>query len=164
MHYQRFRDHNYLGAWDFEDGDRTVTIDRVEQGIIDRKDGSDPQRVAEMHLREFDRPLVLNATNGALIAAMYGSADTRDWEGKRITLTRGMTTNKQGQPCFGIRVKPMRPPEEHTESEADRIARLERELAKARATVQTAPRELPPPNPAAETIPANIEEIAHAAS
>lgn len=153
MHYQRYRDHDYLGAWDFEDGDRTVTIDRVEQGLIDRQDGTAPERVPLMYLRELDRPMVLNATNGAFIAAMYGSPDTRDWEGKRVTLTRGMTTNKQGQPCFGIRVVPRRPPElEPEETEAERIARLEAELARARAGRVGGPAELPPRNPAARTV------------
>lgn len=166
MHYQRYRDHKYLGAWDFEDGERTVTIERVEQGLIERDDGAPDERVPLMHLRELDRPMVLNSTNGQLIAMMYGSPDTRDWEGKRIILTRGMTTNKQGQPCFGIRVKPQRPPEVEApeETEAQRVRRLEAELAKARAAVRAAPPELPTPTVGAETVLLTAEEVARVAS
>lgn len=165
MHYQRFRDHTYLGAWDFEDGERTVTIDRVVQGAIDRDDGAPPERVPLMHLREFDRPMVLNSTNGQLISMMYGTPDTREWEGKRIILMRGMTTNKQGQPCYGIRVKPHRPePEEVSETDEQRLARLEAEIAKARAAVREAPRELPPTSPAERTVETiTSEEVGHVA-
>jgi hypothetical protein len=160
MHYQAYRDHKYLGEWDFAEGDRLVTIDRVEQGLIERDEGP-PERAPFMYLREFERPMIVNSTNGALIAAMYGSPDTREWEGKRIWLTRGMTTNKQGQPCFAIRVKPMRPApiEEKQETAAEQLARLEAELAKARAAVQSAPRELSEKPPETSS-PAFVEETA----
>lgn len=153
MHYQRFRDHDYLGAWDFEDGDKTVTIEKVEQGFVDRHPEA-PERVALVHIRELDRPMILNSTNGALIAAMYGTPDTREWVGKRIILMRGMTTDKSGHPCFGIRVKPERPRDEAVvaESEAERIARLEGELAKARAAIRGEPA-LPAPPAAPATVP-----------
>lgn len=164
MHYERFRDHNYLGAWDFEDGDRIVTIDRVEQGIVEREK-DDPERVPLVYLEEYELPFILNSTNGFVISNLYGTTDTRKWEGKRIILTRGMTTNKQGHPCWGIRVALSLPPavDEPAESEADRIARLEAELAKARAAARpTSPAELPPRPPISNTVPA-AEEVTDAA-
>lgn len=158
MHYQRYRDHKYLGAWDFEDGDRLVTIARVEQGMIDRDDGAPPERVPLMYLVELDRPMVLNATNGALITAMYGSPDTRTWVGKQVWLMRGTTTNRQGQPIFGIRVKPERPPEPTAMSPDEELREIEALLARKRAALaKSAELPAPPPAPLATSAP----EVAH---
>lgn len=170
MHYERFRDHDYLGAWDFEDGERVVTIDRVEQGLIDRqRPGEKAERVPLMYLRELDRPMVLNSTNGMMIRMLYGTSDTRAWAGKPIALTTGLTTDKQGHPCLGIRVSPKRPELPSTPAtEAERIASLEAELAAAKARTAAAPppppAELPAPSGTAVpvTVDVTLSEVSNA--
>lgn len=147
MDYRRMRRRKFLSSKDFEDAPRVVTIDHVEQGLIERK-GQDPEEAPFVFLREFHEPFILNDTNGETIKTIYGTRDTRKWEGKRIELTVVQTTNpNDGKPCLGICVVPRRPPEEpspETSAEAER--RLMAELAKVRATAQSAPKELPERN------------------
>lgn len=170
MHYETFRDHKYLGAWQFMEGDRTLTIDRVVQGMIEREDGQPPERVPLVYFRELDLPLVLNATNGKMIYMMYGTPDVRQWSGKRVTLTAALTTDTSGNTVMGIRVHPRRPEEVVVEETPDaKAARLEAELAALRRNAQGAVAEragLPSPAPA-PVPPASApvaEEVAHAAS
>lgn len=163
MDYRKMRDRNYLSAIDFDEGEQLVTIDRVEQGVVERQ-GEDDERVPLLYVLEYERPLILNYTNGEMLAVLYGSRDTRTWEGKRIYLTVGMTTDKQGKPCLGVRVSPRRPPELERveETPAERLARMREELAKAEAAA-AAPRELAAPN-VANTVPAEITEEARRAA
>lgn len=162
MHYEQFRDHKYLGAWNFMDGDRTLTIARVVQGLVERDDG-EPERVPLMYFEELELPLVLNSTNGKMIYMMYGTPDVRQWTGKRITLTTALTTNKSGNAVMGIRVHPQRPAEVE-ESIDQKQARLEAELAKLRKNAQGATAEAAA-LPTAPTQPASApaSEVTHAA-
>lgn len=72
------------------EGDLTVTITRVDTGQLKNEAGVIDERPflwLEGHLK----PLGLNATNGATVAALYGEDDS-NWPGKRITLYRTKTT------------------------------------------------------------------------
>lgn len=104
-HYREFYDTDWVGVWDLPGGrDRVVTIVEVTQGRVGGQGGRKKDRSAVMQLRELDRPMVLNKTNGSTIAGMYG-AHVEQWPGKRIQLF-GSTTDfgsKKNIPCIRIR-------------------------------------------------------------
>lgn len=53
---------------------------------------------------ECEKGLVLNATNNNTVMTFFGE-ESDDWLGKRIALTTAQTTDRQGNPVMGIRVK-----------------------------------------------------------
>ena len=96
-----------LGAWDFPDGkDVTVTMREVKGGEVGH--GKNKTKKPILHFNGFDKGLAINATNGKLIAAMYGN-DTRKWVGQRITLYP-TTTTFGGETVECIRVRNRVPP------------------------------------------------------
>jgi hypothetical protein len=95
---------NYLKASDFEDGDSTLTIKRLDEETIGS--GKEAKDVWVVYFREQEKGLVLNKTNSNVIAGLYGD-DTDDWKGKQVTLYE---TEVQFQdkmvPAIRIRSKP----------------------------------------------------------
>jgi hypothetical protein len=85
----------------------TVTVDHVEQ-----------QNVAELgealeykfclFFRNVSKPMVLNSTNGQLIAKALGSKNSDDWVGKEIELFHDRNVTFGGKLVGGIRVRPAR--------------------------------------------------------
>lgn len=73
---------NYLRAVDFPD-DTIVTIKEVLMESIGQ--GREAEDKPVLYLQEYDKPLVLNKTNGNAIAGMYGP-ESDAWAGKKITL------------------------------------------------------------------------------
>lgn len=67
--------------------------------------GADPELKWTLHFDELDKPMVLNATCGALIQAITGSPESDDWIGKRIVLFSDPTIMFQGRVVGGIRVR-----------------------------------------------------------
>lgn len=51
------------------------------------------------------KPLVLNNTNGQLIAHYLGSPESDDWSGKQVTLYNDPTVTFAGKMTGGIRVR-----------------------------------------------------------
>jgi hypothetical protein len=64
-----------------------VTIRRVTQENV-AKEGVEPEMKWCLHLDEFDKPLVLNSTNGQIIAKITGIENDIEvgWIGKKIVL------------------------------------------------------------------------------
>lgn len=58
-----------------------------------------------LNFNEVDKPLVLNMTNGQLIAAITGSGDFDNWLGKQIVLFNDKTVMFAGKLTGGIRVR-----------------------------------------------------------
>ena len=61
-----------------------------------------------LKFKEFEKPLVLNSTNGQLIEAILGSDDSDDWIGKTIVLWNDPTVGFAGKITGGIRVRAMK--------------------------------------------------------
>lgn len=97
----------YLKASDFEDGDRTLTIERVE--MEDIGSGNDKSRKPVIYFRGEDKGFVANKTNCTTISKVLGSDDTEDWISQRITL-RSAEVEFQGEMVLSIRVSLKRPP------------------------------------------------------
>lgn len=81
--YRSMYDARYIGAWDLNDKDVTVTIERVEAETLKNRQGSNKKPV--LYFKGSKKGFALNKTNGATIAAMYGPK-VKAWAGKRITL------------------------------------------------------------------------------
>lgn len=67
-----------------------------------------PEMKYTLHFKELDKPLVLNLTNGMLIAAITGSEDLDHWIGKQIVLWNDKTVSFAGKITGGIRVRAMK--------------------------------------------------------
>ena len=100
--YRTMFDSDYVASWDLN-GDVTVTIEKVEAGEVQNREGG-KQRKPVIHFTEAKKPLVGNKTNCKTIAAMYGKK-TEDWKGKKITLY-ATTCEGFGDVLDCIRVRP----------------------------------------------------------
>lgn len=81
----------------------TVTITKVTKENL-AKDNEPPEMKYVLNFQEC-KPMVLNVTNGNLIAHVTGSEETDDWVGKRITLWNDPTVSFAGQMTGGVRVQ-----------------------------------------------------------
>ena len=97
-------DREYIGAWDLEGRDVTVTIERAVGGeIIGEKGRKDKKPI--LHFVGKEKTMIVNRTNGKTIATLYGPK-VEDWKGKRITLYPSMTRAPDGSgdvECIRIR-------------------------------------------------------------
>lgn len=58
-----------------------------------------------LHFRELDKPMILNSTNGQIIAKITGSEESDDWDGKQIVLYHDPNVSFGGKLVGGIRVR-----------------------------------------------------------
>jgi len=84
--------------------DVLVTIKSYEQVNV-ALETQTPEEKYVLYFEELDKPLVLNMTNGMLIAAITGSEDFDDWPGKQIMLYNDKTVMFAGKLTGGIRVR-----------------------------------------------------------
>lgn len=104
--YRSMYEKDFLGAWDFTDGDKTFTIKKAQRGELTGSGGRKSKKPV-VYFQETDKGLALNATNGKTIAALYGVM-VEDWQGKKITLYRSRTTmGSEEVDC--VRVRPQAP-------------------------------------------------------
>lgn len=109
-HWKKLTSPNYTGAWDFQPGEeKTVTIKEVKQEIVQNQNGKEECTVA--HFVEDIKPLILNKTNGGMIAKVWGTPYIEDWAGKKITL-KIKKISAFGEMVDAVRVSPERPTEE----------------------------------------------------
>jgi hypothetical protein len=106
-HYKSmFDDKDYLFAFDLQGRDVTVTIERVEAGVIMGEAGRKSKKPM-VTFRGAKKKLALNKTNGKTIAQLYGT-DTAGWVGKAVTIYPTTTTfGNETVEC--IRVRPIAP-------------------------------------------------------
>jgi len=108
-HYMKMYDSEYLASWDFEDNDVTVTISKVVQGELrDPSTGSKAKKPL-VYFKGAEKALVLNKTNGRIVADMYGT-DADKWIGKAITLYAG-PVEAFGKTVGSVKVRPEVPKE-----------------------------------------------------
>jgi len=82
--YRKMFDSEYLASWDL-DADTTVTISKVVAGEVNGNKGGEKTKRPLVFFTGAKKAMVLNKTNGKLIAGMYGTK-TEDWIDKKITL------------------------------------------------------------------------------
>lgn len=104
--YRTMYDKDYIGAWDLNGKDVTVTIAKVEAGSLTGQGGKKARKPV-IHFEGKEKGFALNATNGKVIAGMYGTK-TEAWIGKKITIYPTVTSFGSDQvDC--IRVRPAVP-------------------------------------------------------
>ena len=115
-HWKKLTSPNYTGAWDFQPGEeKTVTIKEVKREIVQNQNGKEECTVA--HFVDDIKPLILNKTNGSMIAKVWGTPYIEDWAGKKITL-KVKKISAFGEMVDAVRVSPERPTEEKIFCEA----------------------------------------------
>lgn len=84
--------------------DILVTIKSYEQVNVALETQA-PEEKYVLSFEELEKPLVLNMTNGMLIAAITGSEDFDAWIGKKVVLYNDRTVSFAGKITGGIRVR-----------------------------------------------------------
>ena len=106
----------FLGAWNLLDEqgakhDLTLTIARVEAGKVVGTGGKEARKPV-LHFQPKGTfqalPMALNKTNMKLIVGKYGTHDTRQWSGNKVTLNP-TTTQIGGVEMECIRIRPSIP-------------------------------------------------------
>jgi len=106
--YRSLYSKDYIGAWDLQDKDVTVTITRVKGGELTAPGGRKSKKPI-VYMKGTEKGFAINATNGKTIASLYGNF-VQDWVGKRITIYKSTTRSPNGDgevEC--IRVRPNAP-------------------------------------------------------
>lgn len=114
--YRSMYDKDYIGAWDLQDKDVTVTITKCVAGQLVGQGGRKSKKPI-IYMRGTEKGFALNSTNGKTIASMYGN-NVEQWAGKRITLYKSTTRNPNGDgdvEC--IRVRPQIPTQRQAQAE-----------------------------------------------
>lgn len=93
-----------------------VTIRSYEQVNV-AKEGADPDLKYALHFAELDKPIILNSTNGQIIASITGSGEFDDWIGKKIVLYNDPNISFGGKLTGGIRCRAAK---NQTEKQAQR--------------------------------------------
>ena len=70
-------------------------------------EGAEPDMKVAMHFEELDKPMVLNSTNGQIIAQITGFQDDieKNWLGHKIVLYTDPNISFNGRLVGGIRVR-----------------------------------------------------------
>ena len=85
-HWKKLENPDYIGAYAFQPGEeKTVTIKAVRREMIIGADGK-KEECTVVHFVEPEKPLILNATNGKMIAKMADTPYIEQWMGVRIAL------------------------------------------------------------------------------
>ena len=69
------------------------------------QEGAEPDNKFALHFDELEKPLVLNSTNGQIIAAITGSQESEGWAGKKIVLYNDPNISFGGKLTGGIRCR-----------------------------------------------------------
>ena len=96
-------DSKYLKQQDIQD-DTLVTIAGLKKLNVALED-QDPQMKWCLKFKEFDKPMVLNATNIVLLERACGSDNTDDWMGKQVTIYVDSNVSYMGKITGGLRVR-----------------------------------------------------------
>lgn len=105
-HFLSMFDRDYLGHFDLQGRDATVTISRVVGGELTAMGGRKSKKPI-VYFEGKEKGLICNKTNSKTIASMYGNY-VEEWVGKKITLYVSTTRNPDGGgdvEC--IRIRPL---------------------------------------------------------
>ena len=103
--YRSMYDRQYIGHWDLEGKDVTVTIKTVRKGELQNEKGKSKKPI--LYFEGKEKGYVCPITCSKIIASMYGNK-TEDWIGQRITLY-ATKCDAFGQTVDCIRVRPKKP-------------------------------------------------------
>jgi hypothetical protein len=109
MNVSDLKQSKFLKKEDFETP-QLVTISALTTQNV-AKEGAEPDMKPVLHFHELDKPLVLNSTNGQLIAQITGKDENieQSWVGARVVLYADPSISFGGKLVGGIRVRAPRP-------------------------------------------------------
>jgi len=86
-HWKQLKNPDYLGAWDFQEGEVKITIvkDVKQDEVYDPKSRT-KEDCTTVSFSNGPKPLILNTTNAKAISKIVGSPYVEDWIGKSIPL------------------------------------------------------------------------------
>lgn len=87
-----------------------VTIASVSTENV-AKEGAEPEMKAVLHFKELEKPMVLNSTNGQIIAKIIGAEEDIEtaWVGARIVIFHDPNVSFGGKLIGGIRCRAPKP-------------------------------------------------------
>lgn len=95
MNISELKTSRFLKKEDVGDG-VIVTITNVTQENV-AQEGAPAEMKWCAHFKEVDKPIVLNATNGLILATITGSEESDGWIGKRFELFNDLSVVFQGK-------------------------------------------------------------------
>lgn len=94
----------YMKKEDVTEEGVVMTVQGVARKNI-AMDDQPPEHKWLIKFVEFEKPMVLNATNIQLLERICGSDDTDHWKGKRVVVYSDPNVQFQGKLIGGLRVK-----------------------------------------------------------
>ena len=95
---------SFLGSYlrqEDVDGDTLATISGAKEELV----GADKERCLVVFFEELDKGLVFNATNINTCTALFGTDETDEWIGKRVTIYVDPNVMFGGKKVGGLRIK-----------------------------------------------------------
>ncbi|MFA5378118.1 MAG: hypothetical protein WC455_20365 [Dehalococcoidia bacterium] len=131
MNVGELKNSNFLKKEDCGRG-LLVTIDKVEQVNV-AKEGAPADMKWCLFFVEMEKPMVLNSTNGQLIAQITGSDESDNWTGHKVVIYNDPNVSFGGKLTGGIRIRasraataktrppvvPVQPPEPENDANED---------------------------------------------
>lgn len=99
----------YLKKEDCGQGILVTITGCTEENVA--KEGSPEELKWCLHFAETEKPMVLNSTNGQIIAGFVGSDNTDDWTNRKIVLYADPNITFGGKLIGGIRARAPRTPQ-----------------------------------------------------
>jgi hypothetical protein len=121
MNISELRESKYLTKADC-DPELRVTINHLEKVNV-ALEGDPPEERWALHFKGDHKPMILNSTNGQLIAQSLGSEETDDWAGKEIVLYNDPSITFRGKLVGGIRVRARARKERHPNEDRSSVER-----------------------------------------
>ena len=105
-HWKLLTNPNYLGAYSLPNGqDIVVVIDYVRREEIVGVNGKKEYEVVA-HLKNGQKPFILNKTNMKQIQKLYNAPYIEDWAGRAIQVYFDPTVVFAGKKVGGLRIRP----------------------------------------------------------
>jgi len=103
MHINELKESKFLRKEDVGPG-VLYTIREVHQANV-AKEGAPEEMRWVMSFDEVDKPLVLNSTNGQILAQITGSPESDGWTGTKVVLYHDPNVSFGGKLVGGIRIR-----------------------------------------------------------
>lgn len=113
-----FKPGKYLGAWELVGREATLTIDRVEPGVVEGENGR-KDKAPLVYFKGVARALVLNKTNMKVLRSLFGDEvaySAKKLVGKRITLYATTCRGAAGGTVDCVRIRPKAPDQKGADS------------------------------------------------
>lgn len=107
MNINELGESNYLKKEDCGTKGLLVTIKGVQKKNLAQQ-GDEPDYKYVLYFDEHEKGMVLNKTNGQIIANITGSEDSQGWVGKRVVIYHNPNIQFAGKLVGGIRVREAR--------------------------------------------------------